>query len=221
MKAKFLTLGLLVASLLGGAAQASVVSLSPSSQSVLLGQSFTVDLNISGLSSSEIVSTFDLNIYFAPGVLSGTSFTLGSGLGGAWDASLSVVQSDNFDLFAFSLEYDPLRSMQDNDDALAALQADGGFTLATLSFDATGLGVSQLSFGSGPNERDVVGRDAEFLRNISFQGACVAVNAQTGGNNSCATVPEPSSYGLTLAALLAAGWAAGCSRRSRPSASQV
>lgn len=202
MKKNAIALGIALMGLLSTSAQAVLVTLNPSSLSKAVGDSFTVGLNISGL-GTEIVSAVDLNIYFGAAVLTGVSYTLGSGLGGPWDTTGSQVLAGSFDLQWFSLTFDPLKTQQQNDDDLALLQSAGGFTLATLSFQATGTGAAQISFGLGANERDIVGRDAAFLSGLQFAGACVAVNDPAGGNIVCPTsVPEPASFGLVGLALV-------------------
>jgi MYXO-CTERM domain-containing protein len=200
MKKHALALALAACSLIGAAAQAATVTITPTPISVLTGDTFSLDIKVSNL-GTEIVSVFDLNVYFNPAMLTGVSYTLGAGLGGTW-TDLSFVDVNNFDLFAFSNLVDPADPA--TDDLLAALQSPGGFTLATLTFDAVGAGVSFVDFGLGSNERDIVGRSAQFI-SVQFQGACVAVNSPTGGNNVCRTtsIPEPSTY--TLAALALAG----------------
>jgi len=210
MKKHALALALAACSLIGAAVQAATVTISPTPSSVLIGDTLSLDIKVSNL-GTEIVSVFDLNVYFNPAMLEGVSYTLGAGLGGPW-TDLSVVLADSFDLFAFSnlvVPGDPA-----TDDDLAALQADGGFTLATLNFKAVGAGVSFVNFGLGDNERDIVGRDAQFLT-VQYQGACVAANSPTGGNNACRTsIPEPSTY--TLAGLALAGaFVPGALRRRR------
>lgn len=187
------------------ASQAALVSISPSDSSKVQGDTFSLDVNISGL-GNELVSVVDLNIYFNPAVLKGLSISFGPGLGGPW-TDLSEILGSSFDVFAYSNLYDPPNTLAEGDAALAEVQTDGSFTLMTLEFEAIGEGVSQVSFGNGANERDVVGRDAEFLRN-QYSGACVAVNSPNGGTNTCdITVPEPATYGLVGMALLAAGFA--------------
>lgn len=211
MKKHTLALALALAGLLAPATQAALVSLSPSSQSRIVNDTFSIDVNISGLGASQIVSAFDLDIYFDPTVITGTFSSLNDGagsvlggtLGGLWDGTGNAVSAGHFSLSAFTLTYDPAKSDSDNDNDLAALQTDDSFTLATLNFKAVGAGVSQVAFGLGANERDIVGRDAAFISGLQFSGACVAVNPVTGGSNTCASVsvPEPASYGLVGLAL--------------------
>lgn len=62
-----------------GTASAAVVSFSPSSQNVALGDSVSVDLRISGL-ENDILSAFDLDISFDDSILAFQSFTFGTGL---------------------------------------------------------------------------------------------------------------------------------------------
>ena len=202
MKKYAVAFGMALLGLLSAPAHAVLVSLSPSLQTKTVNDSFSVDVNISGL-GTEIVSAFDLNIYFNPAVLTGLSYTFGGGRGGAWDDTGSQTLSGSFDLQGFSLTFDPTKTQQQNDDDLALLQAPNSFTLATLTFQAFAAGVSQIEFGLGLNERDVVGREALFLTGLQFSNACVAANNPAGGNNVCAvSIPEPSSYGLVGLALI-------------------
>jgi len=216
MKMKTLALAASALAMLAASAQAApVVSLSPSVSSQTLGGMFSLDVKISGL-GSEIVSVFDLNIYFNPAQLKAVSYSLGPGLGGSW-TDLGLVPgapgspTDSFDLFAYSnlvIPGDPA-----SDDLLAAVQDDDGFVMMTLNFEAVGAGVSQVWFGTDANERDVVGRNEAFLNGVQFQSACVAVNSPTGGNNECRQVPEPSTYALLGLSMFAAFVPAAARRR--------
>lgn len=199
MKYKSAALCMALTALLTSPAQSATVSIVPNVLSQVVGDVFTVDVNISGL-GTEIVSAFDLNIYFDNTMLAvegSPGYTLGSGLGGTW-LDLSAVAADNFDLFADGLAGIPTPT----DDDLAALQTDNSFTIVTLSFRAVSAGVSYLRFGLGSNERDIVGRNAQFLQ-VDFNNACVAVNAAGAQGNGCA-VPEPGSFGLAGLALMSA-----------------
>lgn len=221
MKMKTLALAASALALALSTAQAApVLSISPGASTQLIGGTFSLDVKISGL-GSEIVSVFDLNIYFNPAQLKAVSYSLGSGLGGPWtdlgmDPADPGSPTDHFDLFAYSnliVLGDP-----STDDLLADAQDDDSFVLLTLNFEAIGSGVSQVWFGNGANERDVVGRNEAFLNGLQFRDACVAVNSPTGepgsGNNSCLRVPEPSSYALLGLGLFAA-FAPGVTRRRK------
>lgn len=192
--------------LVSGAQAAPVLSLSPVVSSQLVGNTFSLDVKITGL-GSEIVSVFDLNIYFNPAQLKAVSYSLNAALGGPWtDFGLNPAAlgspTDSFDLFAFSNLVDPDNPLTDED--LATEQMDDDFVLLTLNFQAVGAGVSQVWFGTGDDERNLVGRNAKFLSGVQFQDACVAVNSPTGGSNSCNQIPEPNSYALLGLGLFAA-----------------
>ena len=218
MKMKTLAMAASALAMLISSVQAApvVLSLSPSVSSKTVGDTFSLDVKISGL-GSEIVSVFDLNVYFNAAQVKAVGYSLGSGLGGSWtDLGFDPLSPgsplDSFDLFAYSNLVDP--ADPNTDDALAAVQTANSFVLMTLNFEAIGAGVSQVWFGTGPNERDLVGRNSAFLEGVQFQNACVAVNSPTGGNNACNQVPEPSSYALVGLCLFAA-FAPGVTRRRK------
>ena len=176
-------------------AQAASVSIAPCQLSHFVGDIFTVDVNISGL-GSEVVSAFDFKIYFDPSVLAvqgSPGYALGAGIGAPWD-DLGSSLANQFGLFSYTLTYDLARNTQENDDALAALQADNAFTLLTLSFRAIAQGTSNIFFGTGFNEREVVGRNAAALSN-TYANACVVAAPVGAAPTVCPTntVPAPAS----------------------------
>lgn len=178
------------------ATAAIVVTLSPSSQHVNIGETVVVDMSISGL-GAEVLSAMDLNVFFGPTVLGnprGASFS-DAEFGGTVNSFFDVFfELDNTGVIAGSL-------MSDAD--LAAAQTDNAFHFMSLSFTALADGVTFLNFGLDPNfERAFVGRNASLL-DVTVQGACVAV-----GTGACA-VPEPASaslVGLALAGVLGQTW---------------
>lgn len=175
-----------------------VLSIVPTSTSISVGGTLTADLVISGLtSSSEIVSGFDLDVFFDSAVLSATSLTT---VFAPWGTGADVVFSQNFVApghvsFFLSAIFD--------DAALAALQGDS-VVLSSINFQGLTDGFSTISFGLDPDfERNVTGIGALSL-NQATTGTCIAV-----GNGDCTfDVPEPTTLPLVLLALAAGGFTA-------------
>ena len=137
-----------------GSASAITLSFSPSSETVFVGDSFDVDVVVSGLSASnEIVSQFDLDVLYDPSVLSATGIQFSGNLG--------VVDIDTVTVTDFSLGFvDLFESSFLSNLELELLQPDDSMTLATLSFVSVSEGMSLLTFGDDPLfGRSVVGSD--------------------------------------------------------------
>lgn len=185
------------------AAQAAVVfSFTPSSQQINVGDSVTVEVSISGL-GAEILSGFDINFVWNSSVLgsSSASFSPACDALGAGAVCVNDVNAPG----DFGLQYFSLL----DDDALAAIQPDS-FLLGVLTLTGLADGASQLALGLDVDfERNLLGRDAATL-DVQFENTCIAV-----GSGSCATVPEPASYGLVLLAM-AGAIVPGALRRRRP-----
>lgn len=173
-----------------GAAQAApVLSLVPGAATVAVGDTVTVDLVISGLTSvSEIVSGFDLDVFYDPAVLNGLLLSTNFAPFG-----LNPQPLFSQDLVAPGHIEFTLVSLQD-DAALAALQGDS-IVLSSITFSGVADGFSNVTYGADLDfERNVVGRRAVSL-NQATTGTCIAV-----GTGAC-QVPEPASYALVLLAL--------------------
>jgi len=158
----------------------------PPTQTVSVGDSFDVDIDVSGLEAGgldEIVSAFDLDVSFDPLILSPTSVTFGPFLGdlGFFEAFADFIFSPGVVNFA------ELSLLSDSD--LAFLQPYT-FTLATIEFEAIAVGLSPLEFTAGVG--DIKGRNAAIL-------------PLTAGSGNVNVVPEPSTLlllGSGLAALV-------------------
>jgi hypothetical protein len=157
---------------------AATIGFAPSSLAVGVGDSFSVDIVVSGL-AGEIVSAYDLDITYDSSIILPTSVTFGSLLGdqsafevfNAFDMSASGV----VDLAQLSLL---------SDTNLLALQGGDSFVLATLGFDATSLGTTNLDFVFD-SINNITGLNAQTL-NI------------TAASGSVAVVPEPTAATLFL-----------------------
>jgi hypothetical protein len=173
------------------AVAAPIISFSPSYQVIGLPGSTSVDILVSNLGANEAIGSFDVDVTFNPGIVGFTGYTLGSGLGsvaGGDQLDLSLGASGGvIDIAALSL-LDP--------SALGPLQG-GSFVLATLAFDAVGLGVSPLVF----SQSIWADQDGAELQ------AQIATGAIQVGDQ--VPVPEPASMTLFAvggAAMLAKRW---------------
>ena len=116
------------------------VGFESASATVGLGDSFSVDVVVSDL-GSDIVSAFDMDATYDPTVIAATDVTFGPMLGGGLPSSLQASDVSSPGVVDFR-EVSLL-----GDSALNSVQSgNDSFTLATLSFDAVGLGTSQLGF---------------------------------------------------------------------------
>ena len=120
-------------------ADAAIISTIPSSQNVSLGNLFSINLVISGLSSGTApsVGTFDLDLFFDPLLLSFVSGTFGNQLDILGLGSLQTISPGFGTVNFFELSLDTI-------DDLNNLQADS-FILATLTFDTLVVGTSSLT----------------------------------------------------------------------------
>ena len=177
-----------------GPSSATVLHFSPSTNIVNVGDTFDVDIVISDLyaadSSREIVSAFDLDVLYDPAVINATGVAFGSSLG---DESFldvyndAIFSSGRIDFAALSL----LSNTQ-----LLGLQPNDSFTLATLSFDAIGLGISSLTF------------DPVEFPGVDVKGYNVFIPfdlSTSTGQGSVTVVPVPGALFLMITGLLSLG----------------
>jgi hypothetical protein len=179
-------------------AQAVAIQFTPDTSAGFVGDVFNIDVFVSGLSageSREIVSAFDLDVFYDPTILNATSVTFGAALGLADIDTFtsSFLSSGRIDFANVSL----LRN-----DQLGDLQGDS-VLLASLTFSAIGIGSSALTFDTlTPPGIDLVGRDPFERLPIDTAGsALLTVNERP------ASVPEPGTLlllGMGLLGLLAA-----------------
>lgn len=181
MKKLVLTLMMLCLSLPVVQAQAITLSLDPNPSSVNVGDSFLVNMNISGLGGlSPNLGGFFVDIRFDSTLFSLNSVTFGSHLGDIVsgeadaDSDSSIPGALFLDETSFLLSGDLIQ----NQPSL--------FTLATLSF--TGLSAGSGWFGF--DYADLSDTDGNPLFYETILGAQVDVNAAP------APVPEPGTLGL-------------------------
>jgi hypothetical protein len=177
------------------ASAAIVVSFSPASSNINVGDNVNVDVNISGL-GNEILSAVDLNFLFSGAGASWTSFSfadLTTALGGAANvfggSDISTPGNVGVQMSSFLSDAD-----------LAAAQPDS-FRIATFTMHGDVAGLTTI--GLGPDldfQRNFVGLDFNTL-DVDIGSAQICVGADCGVN----PVPEPGTFALMAMGLVAAG----------------
>ena len=174
---------------------AQVVTVTPSTQTVSVGDPFTVNLQISGLGAGTApsVGVYDIDLGFDPNLVSFSSVAFGSGLDvlGLGSVQLTTVGPGVINLFELSL---------DTANDLNALQA-GAFTLASISFSAWNPGTSLFSLSLNS-----LGDADGAALSASLQGSSVTAIASS--------VPEPESWAMVVIALCTFGIALRRSKRN-------
>jgi hypothetical protein len=171
-------------------AHSALISLEPGTTVANTGDTFSLDLVISGLNSSgsDSLGAFDISIGFDASALSFTSYVLGDFLGDV-GASEAIDASGGVSGGSVNMAEVSLLSAG----VLDALQSDT-FTLATLNFnviDLEGGATTQLSFGSGPVLGDAFG----------FAILPVMTSAPANIRSTSSGVPVPGTLLLLVTSL--------------------
>lgn len=175
------------------AAPAATINLIPSSDVINVNDPLTVDIVITGLGPTEIVSTFDIDISYNDSVLDLTGVTFGNLLGDPFDPIDTLVFDfpvpGTVGLFETSFLDDfTLGILQDDGDPLA-----NSVFLASLSFLSIGVGSGGLEF----TVNDIFGGLFDPPLQLSSTTGAVAVSV----------IPLPGAAWLMLTGLLGIGFA--------------
>jgi hypothetical protein len=178
-----------------GSAEAATISVSPSAQTVVIGNPVSVDI-VATLGVGEALGAFDFNLAFSDLILNGTTVVVDPD-GKFQEAPLG------FEAGAFgALGVSPLlvNASADPGCDFACLSASqgAGFTLARVTFSTVGVGLSPLTL------LNVALGDADGLPMQGFQIANGSVCVTAAGTAGPCVVPEPASLSLLAAGLAAA-----------------
>ena len=173
--------------LMSSTAYSITLDFSPSSSNVTVGDTFDVELTISGLADFAVDSlgAFDIDVLFDSSVLGFNGIAYGDPiLGDQLDpfnlGSLTATTPSAGSVNLFQVSFDLASDLN-------SLQV-GSFTLATLTFDALAAGSSFLDFGA-------------YTLSDAFGSALTATTLQGSANAAVASVPESSSLILMSFAL--------------------
>jgi hypothetical protein len=167
-----------------GVSQAIMIGFDPSDQTVNLGDSVNVDVNISGLASFSAPSLggFDIDFTYDPSILSLGPVTFGSELDLLLLGSIQLDTAGFGTLNIFELSLDPAV-------ILDTLQPDS-FTLASLTFDTLALGSSSINIAAINGLSDAFGNP-------------LVATTQSGNVD---VVPEPGTIMLLGSGLAGLGY---------------
>jgi hypothetical protein len=162
------------------AARASTITFQPTSQTIALGSSTTVNVEISGLSADQALGAFDLFVLNNSSILSATGLTYSSFLGDAGSRLTDTV-------FGVGSVEGAENSYLSNPDLLA-LQSTQPFSLFQLTYTGIGVGTSSLTLGSPLVLADGTG--------AKLDAPTVIAGSITVTGTTPPPVPEPSSLAL-------------------------
>lgn len=190
--------------LFSATSHAILLGLQPSTESVFAGDTFTMDLVISGLGdgAAPSVGAFDLDVTFDPFIFDFVDYSLGPDLGDismgeAYDWSLGQIMPGTINLNEFSLlEADPASGPFFIPPYLDDIQP-ASFSLASLTFQALDLaGESRMQ----------IQIDEMFGQGVyDGLGDILAVDALGDSTISVKTVPEPATILLVMSGMAGLG----------------
>lgn len=168
-----------------GQSSAATLSFSPANSVVNPTDSFDVDVVISDLGGN-LVGAFDFTVGFDPAIIASTGVTFGGALGNPDPLAFETITGSFGDNVFGTVDAFNISFLFDFE--LAALQDPGGFTLATLSFQALSIGQTAL----------------DFLGIVISDDLGEAIGAQ-GVSGNVSVVPLPGAVWLMLTGLLGIG----------------
>jgi hypothetical protein len=196
--ARIVAIGAFVAALQAGATS---IQLTPVLTDITVGNSFSVDVTISGLnglSPALALADFDLDISYNSALLHASGVSFGTGLGFPNISGFDLSAAGIVDLFSSAIA---------NYATLRALQGDS-FTLATLTFLSLAPGTDTLAFVQNANfVLDLINADNDPVNgadpSVCQTRSCVGVANASVVIHEGSALPEPNSSLLLGAAVLA------------------
>jgi len=162
------------------AANASTITFQPTSQTINLGESTTVDVSLGGLSARDALGAFDLFVSNNASIITPTGVFFYNNLG---DSSLQLTDAILSGGLANAAE-----TSFESTATLLALQSSQPFSLFRLTYTGVGVGTSALTLAAGSILSDGAGN---ILSDPNVTPGSITV--LDGG---LSPVPEPSTLAL-------------------------
>lgn len=176
-KIKYVCYALIAVGVMAQSANAALITMAPSSQTIELGETASIDVSISEFATDQYLGAFDLGVAFNSSILSVTNVVFGTELGFSFQDEF-VDGSGLHAVLESSLE-DP-QFLVDNQVS--------EFLLFTIEFTAAGFGTSSVAFDSV-----LLGdQDGNEITDVDFNSARITVNNPNA-------VPEPGALSILLA----------------------
>ncbi|ABG41269.1 PEP motif putative anchor-like protein [Paraglaciecola sp. T6c] len=176
-KIKYFCYALTAIGWLAQSANAAVITMTPSSQTIELGETANVDVSISDFATDQYLGAYDFEVAFNDSILSVSNIVFGTELGFSFQ-----------DEFSFGANlHAVLESSLEDAQYLVDNQASE-FLLFSIEFTAVGFGTSSVAFDSS-----LLGdQDGNEITDVDFNSARITVNNPNA-------VPEPGALSLLLA----------------------
>lgn len=178
-KVKYACYALIALGLVAQSANAALITMTPSSQTIELGDTASIDVSISDFATDQYLGAFDFELAFNDSILSVSNIIFGTELGFSFQDEFS----SGANLHAV------LESSLEEAQYLIDNQASE-FLLFTIEFTGTNYGSSSVAFDSV-----LLGdQDGNEITDVDFNSARITVNNPNA-------VPEPSALGILFAGL--------------------
>jgi hypothetical protein len=207
---RIVALGVVAGVCLSAPVEAATISIVPGSQNAVVGAPVSVDIVVSGLAADESVGGASFTVGFNDAILQGTGVVIDPNDKMGVDLDVTNVFDDDFGAGGTSpLTLVFLADVSLDHDALKLLQG-ATFTLATVTLDAIGAGLSNLTLGAVGGAFLSNADGLETIPTQAVNGEVCVSPAGTPDLGCAVAAPEPG-----LMALLGAGLGALAVRRRK------
>tara|TARA_R110002012_G_scaffold302230_1_gene503045 strand:+ start:1826 stop:2413 length:588 start_codon:yes stop_codon:yes gene_type:complete len=176
-KIKYACYALIALGLMAQSANAALITMTPSSQTIELGDTASIDVSISDFATDQYLGVYDFEVAFNDSILSVSNIIFGTELGFSF-------QND----FSFGADLHVVLEASLEDAQYLIDNQASEFLLFTIEFTGTNYGSSSVAL-----DYVLLGdQDGNEITDVDFSSARITVNNPNA-------VPEPSALGILFA----------------------